>query len=389
MRPGVQLLHALVTVMVLSSLMGCSALGLDEALPDQRLVYKKQHEVGENLEIPPDLAGSNFNDTLDIPPGNGATTFSEYSGHLANRNQDAHSTNVLPTVANVELKRTGNERLLEAQVSPQQIWPKLIAFWREQGILLVEQDPKVGMMRTDWLDNRAEIRKDFVTRMLGKVLEGAYSTSTRDQYTVLIENGMRPGTTDIRLTHRGMVEKLVTNTISQGGQTIWEPSGTDPVKEAEMLRRLMIFLGASQQSATANAAASPAAPNQGSRSQLLVENGTQVLLIPEEFRRAWRLIGSTLDWAGFAVEDRDQSRGIYYVRYAGKDASGKTNAEKPGLMSRLAFWRKSDIDQVKQYQVQVIGNDTESRITVLDANGKPEQSESGRRILSLLHEQMR
>ncbi|MBK5965438.1 hypothetical protein CCR95_15410 [Thiocystis minor] len=388
LRSGFKLVGAITLSIVLSQLIGCSSLGLDEAIPDQRLVYKKQRDAGLNLEIPPDLTSSHFDDALDIPSGGGAATFSEYTGSRAQRQQVASNGEVLPAVSNIELKRTGNERWLAVQAPPQQVWPKVIDFWREQGILLAEQNPAVGVMRTDWLDNRAEIRQDFLTRMAGKLIEGVYATSTRDQYSLRIEEGASAGTTDIHLTHRGMEEKLVTNAIGDGSRTIWEPSGTDSAKEAEMLRRLMVFMGAAKESATVTADPS-GAPVQGPRSRLVTEGGAQVLLIPEEFRRAWRLTGSTLDRAGFAVEDRDQSGGLFYVRYAGKDAAEQADGKKPGFGSRLAFWRKNEIDPVKQYRIQVVGNDTESRVTVLDSTGKPDQSESGRRILTLMQEQMR
>lgn len=397
-RTAFGLVGALAVLVLLSSLVGCGSSAISDALPDQRLVYKKQREAAENLEIPPDLTAGTFDDAMDIPDGGGEpTTFSEYAGGRAQRRQTAATGAVLPAVPNVDLKRSGEDRWLEVQASPQQVWPRIIAFWRQQGILLVEQEPAVGVMRTDWLDNRAEIRKDFVTRMVSKVAEGLYATSTRDQYTVRIEDGLRTRTTEIHLTHRGMEEKLASNTLGDSNRTVWQPSGSDPAKEAEMLRRLMVYLGVSQQRAVASTAPASAAAR-GPRSRLVSEGGVQFILIPEELRRAWRLTGSALDRAGFAVEDRDQSRGIYYVRYAGEGRPGRgrgpgrpppRDEDRPGLMSRLAFWRKKDIDRVKQYQIRVAGNATESRVSVLDSAGRPDQSESGHRILALLQEQMR
>ena len=401
LRSGFGFIGALAVLVALSSITGCSSTSLDEALPDQRLVYKKQRESSENLEIPPDLSAGSFDDAMDIPDGSGEpTTFSEYSGSREHRQQVASRGDVLPAVASVELKRSGKDRWLEVQAIPQAVWPKVVAFWREQGILLVEQDPAVGVMRTDWLDNRAEIRKDFLTRMMSKVVEGAYSTSTRDQYSLRIEEGGRSGTTDVRLSHRGMSERLVTTAIGDGNRTIWEPSGTDTEKEAEMLRRLMVYLGASQQraaqsvAASGTAAAAPTAP----ASRLISEGGVPAILIPQEFRNAWRLTGSALDRAGFAVEDRDQITGTYYVRYAGQGGPGgrpgpgggsSPGDEKPGFASRLAFWRKKEVDPVKQYQIKVAGNGAESKVTVLNAKGQPDRSEGGRRILTLLQQQMR
>ncbi|HSO84133.1 MAG TPA: hypothetical protein VLR48_16155, partial [Thiocapsa sp.] len=76
-------------------LSGCGSNVINDAIPDQRLAYKKQQESGENLEIPPDLTAGRFDDALDIPPAGGAT-FSEYSGSRAQRQRVAASGEVLP-----------------------------------------------------------------------------------------------------------------------------------------------------------------------------------------------------------------------------------------------------------------------------------------------------
>ncbi|QGU33949.1 outer membrane protein assembly factor BamC [Thermochromatium tepidum] len=389
MKPGFKSVLTLALFIPLLVTAGCSMSEIQDSLPDQRLVYKKQREASENLEIPPDLTAGRFDDALDIPAVDRPTTFSEYAGGREQRQRIASQGDVLPQVQNVELKRRGGERWLEVQAAPQTLWPRLVAFWREQGILLTEQNPTLGVMRTDWLDNRAEIRKDFITRMVSKVAEGLYSTSTRDQYSLRIEEGIKPGTTEIRLTHRGMVERLVTDGIGDNSRTIWEPSGSDKEKEAEMLRRLMVYLGASQ-SRAAGSGTEVAATGQpvGANTRLSIEGGVPVILIPQEFRSAWRLTGTALDRAGFAVEDRDQTQGVYYVRYAGRGDPPPSDGKKPGLLSRLAFWRKKEVDSVKQYQVKVSGNATESRVTVLAADGTPDPSPNSQRILGLLQEQM-
>ncbi len=371
-------------------LAGCSLSAIEDSLTDQRLVYKRQREAIENLEIPPDLtAVGRFDDALEIPGGSERpTTYSEYTGSRAQRQQVAvQGGEVLPAFQNVELKRRGDERWLEAQATPQALWPRLVAFWREQGIVLIEQNPAVGLMRTDWLDNRAAIRKDFLTRMVSKVAEGLYATSTRDQYTLRIEEGIKPGTTEIRLTHRGMVERLVEGGIAGSTErTIWEPSGSDREKEAEMLRRLMVYLGAASSKAAGSGAEMTAGQQIAASSRLAHENGVPIILIPQELRSAWRMTGAALDRAGFVVEDRDQAQGLYYVRYAGQEAQPE---QRSGLLSRLAFWHRPKIDPVKQYQIKISGNDQESRVMVLAADGRPDTSADGQRILTLIQEQLR
>lgn len=376
----------LVLPMALTSLLGgCGGGKLDKILPDERLAYKEAREAGENLELPPDLASGGFDDALDIPPAAGAATYSEYAGERAARQRIAGSGQVLPEVSGVALKRTGDKRWLEIDATPQAVWPEVVAFWRQQGILLEEQDPAIGVMKTDWLENRAEIRDDIVTRTLRTVADGLYSTSTRDQYRVRIDRGPQPSTTEVYLTHRMMEERLVRNTVGEGATTVWEPAASDPEKEAAMLRRLMLYLGVSDRRAEQMLAGGTSAAADAPRARLVRAGAGSVLVVPAEYRRAWRQIGLALDRTGFAVEDRDRSAGVFFVRYD----DPQRGQQKQGILSRIAFWQGGDQDSVQQYQVRLEEQDGETRVTVHDADGTRDTSATAERILGLLEEQMR
>jgi outer membrane protein assembly factor BamC len=260
-----------------------------------------------------------------------------------------------------------------------------VGFWRSQGILLVEEDPTTGIMKTDWLENRAEIRQDFVTNMLRKVAEGLYATSLRDQYRVRIEPGLDAGTTDLYLTHRAMEERFRSNAAGEDSSTVWEPAPADPAKEAAMLRRLLVYLGVPEQQAGGLAAQQQQAADR-TKSQLTTgPGGESTLIISDEYRRAWRLTGVALDRIGFAVEDRDRTQGIYYVRYDDPSKGEK----KKGWGSKLAFWRDDDEKSVAQYQVKLSGDGTQTRVVVRDQVGRPASSATAERILRLLNEQIR
>jgi outer membrane protein assembly factor BamC len=259
----------------------------------------------------------------------------------------------------------------------------VVAFWRQQGILLVEQNPAIGVMKTDWIENRAEIRRDVVTKMFRKVVDGLYSTSTRDQYRVRIEAGPRPGTTEVYLTHRGMEERLVRNTLGEEANTVWEPAPTDPGKESAMLRRLMLALGVSDQQAQRMLAQQGS--NAPARSANLVQSSGGALVVSEPYRQAWRQIGLALDRSGFAVEDRNREDGVFYVRY---DDPNRQERKKKGLGSRLSFWKKKDLG-VEQYQVRLTEEQGKTRVTIHDANGQPDTSPTAQKILGLLKDEMR
>lgn len=389
--------RSLPIILLLTLLAGCGGSAtIDKLLPDQTLEYKRQREASENLELPPDLAGADFDDALDIPSAAGTATYTDYASGRDARRRVATSGDVLPEVAGVTLERSGDQRWLEIESTPQTVWPKVVEFWRQQGILLVEQDPTIGVMKTDWIENRAELRRDFITRQLRKVVDGLYSTSTRDQYRLRLDAGPGANTTEVYLTHRAMEERLVRNSVGEDTTTVWEPAPGDPDKEAAMLRRLMVYLGVSDQKAERMLAAgggstsSDRAPalNAGTAAgaRLVRSGGGSELVIPEEFRQAWRQTGLALDRTGFAVEDRDRSAGVFYVRY---DDPKRNQGRKKGLLGRLAFWNNEKLDTVQQYQVKLIGGPDATRVTVLDADGRRDNSSTGERILSLLHEQMR
>ena len=380
--------NLIVPILCGSVLVGCGSSSVIEGmLPDQTLAYKKQREATENLEVPPDLSRGQVDDALDVPAA-GSATYSDYVGERSKRGEMASSGAVLPAVENVELRRDGSSRWLEVGAPADAVWPRVVSFWREQGILLVEQNPTVGVMKTDWLENRAELNKDFISRMMRTVADGLHATSTRDQYRVRLERGPKTGTTDIYLTHTRMEERILSNTVGEGANAMWEPAPSDPGKESEMLRRLMVYLGVTEGRA-AGAAASGGAGEAGTKPttvRMVSDGGGSALIISEEFRRAWRQTGVALDRAGFAVEDRDMSNGTYYVRY---DPGSEGAQKKEGFFSKMAFWRGKELDAVKKYRVNLVGSGTETRLTVLDAGGQRDDSPAGRKILSLLQEQIR
>jgi outer membrane protein assembly factor BamC len=203
---------------------------------------------------------------------------------------------------------------------------------------------------------------------------------------VRIDAGRRAETTEVYLTHRGMEERMVRNTVGEGATTVWEPADSDPDKEAAMLRRLMLYLGVTDRRADQMLASGGSAAAAGSAGARLVQGGGgSELVIPQEYRQAWRQTGLALDRTGFAVEDRNRSDGVFYVRY---DDPQRGQQER-GILSRMAFWNSDDTNTVEQYQVRLNEQGNETRVTIHNATGQRDTSATAERILSLLEEQMR
>ena len=118
----------------------------------------------------------------------------------------------------------------------------------------------------------------------------------------------------------------------------------------------------------------------------LVQQGTgqATLVLHDEFEKAWRNVGIVLDRVGFAVEDRDRLQGLYYVRYS--DPLKSQN--QGGFLSKLAFW--SDKEQkAEHYQIKLSDDGADTRVVVLDKDGKPEKSVTAVHILNVLYDELK
>jgi outer membrane protein assembly factor BamC len=268
---------------------------------------------------------------------------------------------------------------LRSSLTPEQLWPQLQAFWKERGFRLATDEPKAGVMETDWAENRAKLPQDFIRSSIGKVLEGLYSTGERDKFRTRIErNGAG---TEIYITHRGMIE-VVTGQSKEN--TIWQPRPAEPQLEGEFLSRLMLKLGAQEEAAKA-AGIYPAAAGAPARARIVEGQTAATLQVDDGFDRAWRRVGVALDRSGFTVEDRDRTQGLYFVRYVDPANMGK---EEPGFFAKLFGLDKNDGGPGK-YRVSVKGAGERSVVSVLDGQGAPENSEAGKRIAATLLEELK
>ena len=360
---------------------GCANIGLES----KKINYKSASKTNvPTLEIPPDLTSPTRDNRFAVPDtgGKGSATYSQYSGERTLAKEQQQS-DVLPKVDKTRIERSGSQRWLVVAEAPDKLWDKVKEFWQETGFLIKLELPEAGVMETDWAENRAKIGDDFIRNMLGKVLDSLYSTAERDKFRTRMEPGSEPGTTDIFISHRGMYEIYV----SEGkDQTKWQPRDADPELEAEMLRRLMVHFGTDQKRAEVEMAAAKAKPLE--RAKLKRGNdGAGTLEVEERFDRAWRRVGLALDRVGFTVEDRDRSKGLFFVRYV--DPESDSQNKKDGMLSKLAFWKPSTPAPQTRYRVYVKDEGAKTTVQVLSNEGGIDQSETSRKILGLLYEQLK
>jgi len=350
-------------VAVAAALSACSVLETDKI--DYRSATK-----GPSLDVPPDLTQL-ARDSRYVVPGGPVSASSFAVGQAGPSVPTAAAA-----VGDVRVERAGNQRWLVVNRAPDQLWGPVRDFWQESGFLLAMDQPNLGILETDWAENRAKLPQDIIRSTIGKVFDSVYSTSERDKFRTRLERAPNGGT-EIYISHRGMVE-VYSNT--QKDQTVWQPRPSDPELEAEFLRRLMVRLGAPQAQAQAGAAL----PTDQRSSRVATVNNQPVLVIEEPFDRAWRRVGLALDRTGFTVEDRDRSQGTYFVRYVPPNPDKK----EPGFFGKL-FSRATAAEQPLKYRINLKTEGQTTTVSVLNASGAPESSQNAQRIVQVIADDLK
>ena len=378
--PSLTALAAAMATLAAFSLSGCST--LDNLMSGDKIDYRSSSGVkSAGLEVPPDLTQLTKDSRYQQSQGGSVSAAAYQAGTPAAAPATVQSVTVAAQSAGpMSIERLGNERWLRTTMSPEQLWPQLQAFWKERGFTITQDVPAAGVMETDWAENRGKLPLDFIRASVGKIFDGAYSTGELDKFRTRVERVN--GGTEVYITHRGMIEVYVGE---RKESTTWQPRQPDPQLEGELLSRLMLRLGATEEVAK-TALVVPGAPGAPARARLLPDQPTATLQVDDGFDRAWRRVGVALDRSGFTVEDRDRTQGVYFVRYVDPAFAGK---DEPNLFQKLFSFGKKDDGGPARYRVAVKSEGERSTVTVLNGQGAPENGEAGKRITQLLLEDLK
>lgn len=329
----------LVSVLLLATTLvaGCS--------PDRsRIDYDQVVTLG-SLEVPPDLAKP-INGGLDeeVP------TAGSMSGDGLEGN-GAYGPRVLPLGQHLHIGRDGDMRWLIVDLTPGQLWPRLREFWTAYGLALKVDSPAIAIMETDWERSKVDGPKGWFGAM-----SNSYDASKRDKFRIRLES-TQEGVTELFLTHYG-IEELATADDNDNLLTAWNPRPSDLEKANELLNHIIVFLG--NKETTARAVMADSGETKSERAWI---DGDQIA-VSEGFARGWRRLGIALDRLGLVVDDRDRSRGIYYVSKV--DQLADAGVERSWYKSAFA----SDKDTGKKYHILVKGGEQSSTVSMEYESGE-------------------
>ena len=256
------------TTLIATTLSGCGMFdSLDEVVPDNTKEYRRAQTMPP-LDVPPDLSTETIRDEIAGNQGDVAT-FSE----IEKASDPLAAKYGVAATAKPSLAGKADDRYLVVPVNREITWQRLLDFWDQEGLEVARENSRIGMMDT-------EVGGD------------GYA------YRVRVERGGSLDSVEVYI--RGA-----------------DPETSNPQKDEAMLRLLADYLGVLYQEDQAEIDAQKQSQPQVANTVVTVldeVNDQQALLVEQDFPDVWRRVGRILDSKGFAVEDRDRSRGTYFVQ---------------------------------------------------------------------------
>ena len=363
-------LHLAVLPIVTLAFAGCGTMDLE----GKRVDYKSATVKVHSLEVPPDLTAPEAGDHYTIPDS-GEETVASYSDFAKGGTPQARAATVLPEAKSVHLERSGSSHWLVVADRAENVWPSIKTFWQEKGFIIKTENPQAGIMETDWAENRAKIPKTGLRSVIGKVFDGLYDSGEKDMYRTRLERSKDGSSTEIYISYYGKEEVL----DKDANTSKWQPRPNDPEMEIAMLQMLMSKLGGDAEAKAQSASAEPARETVPAPRLQTLANGNKTILLGEPFDKSWRKVGLALERAGVVVEDRDRTKGVYFIRIA------EAPREK-GWLDKMNFWRKDEEAKVLRYQVTVREDNANCEVAANNGNG--ESNSATQQVIDTLYQNL-
>jgi len=360
----------------LLTLAGCST--LTSALGGDKVNYS-QAATAPSLQVPSDLAKPKVDQQYVAPP---MTVLSP--GPQMSVTQDGNQTLGLPNPQDPLGMHVSQDRdqhwLIVDGRSPQELWPILEKFWSDNGFELSTDTPSIGVMETNWAENRAKIPQDWFRKTFGKLVDGIYSSGTRDRFRTRVERAP-DGSTAIFITHRGMEE---VNVGFQGETSQWQDRPRDPNLEIAFMGRMMETFGLTN--AQAKQLITQAKPASERVVTVDESSGVPLIVVNDSLDRVWLRVGLALDRSDFVVDSSNRASSVFTVR---ESDPVRDSERRSGLFGKLFGGSKADATGKTAYQVNLRAlPDGHTQISVLDASGRPDGSRQARRLVTILRAQL-
>lgn len=323
-------------------------------------VAYREAESQKSLEVPPDLTRP--------------TSSSAISVDGADRNGDTGGT-VLPEFRNIDFVRAGASSWLEIRDrSPEDLWPRVDSFLRSQGLTVARRQPTLGLIETGWAERFDSPDPGGITGWISGFLGSVGKSNLRDRYKIFLER-MDSGGTRVFVVHRVAEEVDTRGNRIDSSNYVWAQRGGDPAIEEEMTRRLLVYLGLSQdrsETVVADARSALEAP-----ARYVLDGGAARIMVPDTDRaRVFARVGDALLRIDADIRQSDRERGAYVVAWT----PPKGEVKSSGLFGLFS----SGDSEEQILEVQLFAERDAVRIKAADEGTEPRSGPVHRALLRSL-----
>jgi len=201
-----------------------------------RDAYKKSKRV-KLLEEPPEIVLPKRDASFDIPNVEQGTVSKKANDQEVAPNDTTEpesNPTAVPDSPFIGLQRDGPLQWLNVEAVPEALWQRLLTFWKDSQIKVIESNSKQGTIKTDWIVSKAGL----VEKKAGNNIFVGGSNGDlilRDQFRMRLERA-EVGSS-VFISHVG-AEK----TKDSDGSERWKLRPARSDLEAEMLTRLQQYL---------------------------------------------------------------------------------------------------------------------------------------------------
>jgi len=308
-----QTLRLIVLTPFVLGLAGCSFLFGDEGQFRERTMDYKEAKSIQPLSVPEGMASKERKQRYPIPPIGKDGKF-----YIPEESDDLPKPQALLNVnedAGVELRGDDDHHWLVVLQSQDKLWPQVKDFLNTNGLLVDRDDAQKGILETRWLKPRTEgVEKGFWAGLWDFFTWD--DDDLRERFRLTFSEIPEQSSTVIEINHVQISREE--SALPEADKIRWAEQPEDPDLVLVLYNELLDFLGEGGRQVSF----SVLSQDLTALPKFVMTwdgNGYPVLVINQDFNRAWQEVGNALKKARIEVEDLDRTLGIYYLKKKDSD----------------------------------------------------------------------
>jgi outer membrane protein assembly factor BamC len=267
----------------------------------------RQASRAANLEAPPEFTR---------PPSGGTVSLPEIASARAEAMERNESGGVLDAGSDVRVAGEPGSRYLVVQSDPDQVWPALTHFLRNEGYTVRRQEPAAGLVETEWTGLASNEGSGFSIMDFLKIASNTlFKPDFIERVRLRIEEGTKPGETLVFVTTQKREltgdEPLVPG--SESDTFKYSKPVDDPSLNAETMARLAAYLSGGSAEEARQMIGAKFSP----RSKIVGDKDDERhIVVSQSYPKVWNRVGLALDRLGFDPVSRDRDSGRIEVRHS-------------------------------------------------------------------------